>query len=310
MKVGFKTGPKSWDEGKTIITRHGAKYVELWYRYDWADRYQDFFDFFAAQGVQSGFHYWGVVEGNILPSFCYDEPNQYRQGIESVKSAIDVASSIGAYYVNAHPGSRVLTKLNNDFNQLSLVPSPITPEDRALDLLQEATQELSAYAESRGVHFLIETIPARDSSSWDDLGQSRLKTIETHHASMPMLKRLAQEGRLIANDFGHSAASHPNQDRAIMYADLLAATQALAPQTKLLHINTVLPPFNGTDSHDGILAEDWEAGVFPNEDQLLELLSQFKERPDVWAIPEPKQEKMLDNYLALTAYAEALGIAE
>lgn len=310
MKVGFKTGPKSWQEGQQIITEHGAKYVELWYRYDWEDRYQDFFDFFAQQGVACGLHYWGVVDGNILPSFCYDEPNQYRQGIESVKVAIDAASRAGAYYVNAHPGSRVLTKLNDDFNQLSIIDGPITSEERGLQLLLEAAQELSAYAQSRGVHFLIETIPARDSSSWSDLGELRKEPIETHHASMSMIESIAERGILIANDFGHSAASQPNENRITMYHDLLAATQTLAPQTKLLHVNTVLPPFNGIDTHDGILVDDWAAGVFPNEVQFKELLQQFTRRPDVWAIPEPKEDKMLANYLALIDYVHELDLAD
>lgn len=123
-----------------------------------------------------------------------------------------------------------------------------------------------------------------------------------------MLSQLADHGQLMANDFGHTAANIAGSNQDLMWPGLSQYTQILAPKTKLLHINTVGPPFNGTDSHHGILAEDWQHGAFPNEDQLKSLLTLFKGRDDVWAVPEPQDNAMIANYLALQKYATDLAL--
>lgn len=281
MKVGFKTGPKSWEEGQRLVVDYGARYAELWYRYDKADDYQEIFRFFEQHEVAFGLHYWGVVEGNILPNFCYDQAVQYRQGIDSVKEAIDVASKVGATYVNIHPGSRRLTKLNEAFDQLTLISNDLTPEDRARELLLAATTELSEYAQERGVLFLVETIPAHDAASWNQGGRNTV--LESHQAPTEFLLALAERGYYVANDFGHTAANRPQLNRDQLWDYLYTVSQQLAPQTKLLHVNTLSAPFNGTDSHDGILSSDWQCDVFPNEAQLKLLLALYLDRPDVWA---------------------------
>lgn len=302
MQIGFKTGPKSWAEGKQLILDHGAKYAEIWYRHDWQQSYREIFSYLTDRAVNFGLHYWGVVEGNILPSFCHDEEGQYKQGIDSVKQTIDAARRVGAHYVNIHPGSRRLTKLDNDFVHLTILDRPLTEPGRGLELLIAATKELSAYARARNVLLLVETMPAVDSADWSNDNNGRLSVLDTNHASIDMMIQLANNGIFVANDFGHSAANQPSQDRLVMWQALYKATLALADQTKLLHINTVSSPFNGTDSHDGITEEDWHAGVFPDKSQFIELLTIFKDREDVWAIPEPKNGKMVENFLALERY--------
>jgi hypothetical protein len=67
----------------------------------------------------------------------------------------------------------------------------------------------------------------------------------------------------------------------------LEKTKKLALQTRLVHINTMPPPFNGTDGHLGILDKDFKKDVFPSREQIKLLLSSFSDRKDVWVIPEP-----------------------
>lgn len=307
MQVGFKMGPRSWDEGKAIIENHGAKYAELWYRYDQETEYDRFFQLFHGNDVQFGLHYWGVVEDNIMPSFCYPDTEQYKAGIESVKMTIDTAARVGAHYVNVHPGSRVLTKLNAEFNELTLLSDQPVDEAIASQLLLAATKELHAYAKERDVLFLVETIPAHDAGHWEE-ETGRQTVLKTYHASPKMLTQLANQGIMITNDFGHTGASRIGS-AAEVWQQLHDLTHQLAEQTRLLHINTLSEPFNGTDSHDGILETDWQSGVVPNRKQFLQLLKLFIDRDDVWAIPEPKGGQMTANYLALCRYVKDLEAA-
>ncbi len=305
--VGFKTGPKTWDEGRRLVLEEGARFAEVWYRYDRPEDYQTAFQFFRDRGVGFGLHYWGTVGDGILPSFCHPEPKQYQAGLGSVKQAIDVAAEAGAVYVNIHPGTRALTRIGPHFRGVTLVNESVTPVAEAFKLLSAATKQLHDYASDRKVVFLVETVPACDWGPVTD-DEAQRPILKTYHASVPMIEALAEQGFEVANDFGHTAAALPSTDRAKLWDWLLDKTERLAPRTRLLHINTLSEPFSGTDTHDGILAEDWAHSVFPNEEQFLQLLAIFKNRQDVWLIPEPKDGLMRANYLALQKYCRALGM--
>jgi hypothetical protein len=119
--------------------------------------------------------------------------------------------------------------------------------------------------------------------------------------SLELMKKLVKEGITIANDFIHTAMAPDYKwpvSREEMWRVLFDFTEETAESTDLLHVNTLLPPYNGTDSHDGITDGDFKRRVFPNRDQLKRLLSLFKDRDDVYLIPEPK-ENMRENHLAL-----------
>lgn len=307
LKVGFKTGPKSWQEGRRLVEDYGAKMAEIWYRVDRPEDYVEPIAYLQKHQVEFGFHYWGVVENGLLPSFCHENRSQYDAGLISVKRAIDAAADAGAVYVNIHPGSRVLTRIDSNFERLTLVEGPPTDEQTATELLIMAALELDSYAKERGVTFLVETVPQCDAAGWEGTyNVGRQKTLASHHASLAMISAVAANGVSIANDFGHTAASRPSDDLSQMWHDLRQATTDLAPMTRLIHANTNKAPFNGTDSHDGLLPEDWREGVFPNERQFLELLANFRDRDDVWIVPEPKPDQMIANYLALKNYCANL----
>lgn len=303
MKIGMKTGPRTWDQTRQFILDNDVRYLELWYRVDWEERYSDIFAFVKQHNINIGLHFWGVVDGGVLPSFCHDEMSQYRQGLALVKKCVDVAARVGASYVNIHPGSRMLTQLK-DYRFLTILDRPLTPEDVSLALLREAAEELHGYAHSRGVLMLFETVPAHDASDWQEGVEPEV--LETHHASIDMLQVLADEGYYIANDIGHTTANRLAQDRVSMWNMLYQDTLRLAAQTRLLHISLLSGPNRGVDTHDGVLASDWERDVFPTEKQLIELLTIFKDRDDVWVIPEPQENLMSENYLALRRYNEGV----
>jgi hypothetical protein len=46
MQIGFKTGPRTWEEGKKIVEEEGARLAELWFRVDRASEYDDMLAWF------------------------------------------------------------------------------------------------------------------------------------------------------------------------------------------------------------------------------------------------------------------------
>ncbi len=111
------------------------------------------------------------------------------------------------------------------------------------------------------------------------------------------MARLGQTGLFLCFDVGHSTGQYPNQPRSVIFDRLLNDAHALAPYTKLIHINTTIAPLNGTDSHHGILPEDFAKNVFPDKNQLQTLLAVFNQ--DALLVPEPQQKKMIENYSEL-----------
>ena len=127
----------------------------------------------------------------------------------------------------------------------------------------------------------------------------RLNPQFTHNIPPDFLVDLAQRGILITNDIGHLASAWESDDSRWLWTQVFNYSQKLTGQTRLIHLNTIVPPFNGTDTHTGVLPEDFAAGAFPNHDQLLQLLRLFQHRDDVWIIPEPPAELMVPNYRAI-----------
>ena len=60
---------------------------------------------------------------------------------------------------------------------------------------------------------------------------------------------------------------------------------SLAPYTRYVHLSTVVPPWNGTDSHNGFLPQDYAQGARPSRLETVAWLRLFD--PQVWVIPEP-----------------------
>lgn len=300
MIIGFKTGPANWAEGQRIVEEDGGSMCEVWFRIDRADDYDTMFSWLRARNVAIGLHYWALVDGQIKPNISARDEAVRAETVRQIKRTIEAASDLEAVYVNIHPGALLLEKINFENRTQQLVvgqkAAGLTWQESDTERCLEVVADLTAYARERGVLLTIETILARELVSFDH----REPTYESATTPLSCMARLAEAGFAIANDITHTVTwfGLENPDRGYQWEKLLAFTNKIAPATRLLHINTVQPPFNGTDSHDGILPADFANGVFPSQDQVRHIIDIFRNRPDVFIVPEPR-EYMQENYREL-----------
>jgi hypothetical protein len=295
MKLGVKIGPVGWRE---VLQATQSQYCEVWYRLDWADRFIPIFKYLKAHSINFGLHFWAQLPGGFEPNLAWEADGIADHSQQVMLQTLDLAAGVGAAYVNVHPGSLRLKRLDLDAQTMGLVGEIGVTADRAWQSLDRRTSTLHQYGSSHGVLFLVETLPQNDVEHWrDDSG--RLRPQPAQNLSPATILKLAQNGRWVTNDIGHTAASWVTGDPNQLWQNVYVTSQQLAPQTKLVHLNTVHPPFNGTDSHGGVLPQDFAAGVFPNRHQILQLLRLFKHRDDVWIIPEPPAPLMVQNYRAI-----------
>lgn len=296
MQLGFKTGPRTWDIAKKIVEEDKAKLCEVWFQIDKADEYSEMTHWLTQAGVQIGLHHWGIAPGNIKTNLMTNNTAVRQATIRQVKHTLDIGAAIKAVYVNTHPGALSLEKIDFAAHSQSLVPNSVTPGKEARQRLLEGAQELSAYAREKGVILTIETLPGAENEHYE----VRDKWYDPGNATLTDLETLAQAGIFIANDITHttSAIARTNANPNYMWAEFLQFVERTQSQTKIIHLNTMIPPFDGTDTHNGFLEEDVQAGAWPTREKLIEFLSLFKDRNDVFTIPEP-QQKMQENYRAL-----------
>ncbi len=295
MKIGVKFGPDNW---KNVLANTQPECAEVWFRLDWWPGYRRVFEELRHRSIPFGLHYWHVLKGGIEPNLAYEPERIAEQTEKTMKETVDIAQEIGATYVNIHPGSYSLRELNLDEQYMrTLFDKSITFEEGNKTLEKRATR-LHEYATSKDILFLLETLPTNELSHWrDKTGRENVQS--GNSIALGVLERLGALGLYITNDFGHTIANWTSLPAEDLYSNLLDTTRKLAPYTKLIHLNTVRPPFNGTDSHNGVLDEDFELGVVPNREQIVELLRIFKDRDDIWIIPEPDAEKMVENFKAI-----------
>ncbi len=301
MQVGFKTGPNTWEEGQTIAREDGIKLCEVWFRIDKVREYDSMLRFLADEKVSVGLHHWGLIDGKYKTNIASGDEHIRRQTIQQIKDTIEVGANIECAYVNAHSGAQSNEMISFEPFEQQLLPTGTLSLAEAEKIFLESAEELQDFARHQGVTLTIETLPGAESAT------SREDIYVPGNTPYSTLLQLGSIGALIANDFTHTASQMMLQtkDISIIGELLLEFTKTAAPLTGLLHVNTIIPPFNGSDSHTGILPEDFSAGAFPQEEQLKELLGVFKDREDVFVIPEPHSD-MRKNTQALRALVESL----
>ncbi len=266
---------------------------EMWFRVDRAKDYDRKFKWLNKEGVDVGLHYWGICKNNFKPNLATNNKKIRNEALEQIKKTIDIGEIIGCVYVNIHPGAQVAEKLHFNPTRQKPVWFDKTPREEAEKLCLAALEELSGYASEKDVLLTVETI-CRGEQMTDD----RTAFYEPGNLRLEVIEKAASRGINVANDLAHTVtwAKAEGQDAYNeMWDKLKGFTDKTKNATSLLHINTVSKPFNGTDSHDGITPEDEKKGVFPSRNKLLEILRLFKDRDDVFAVPEPKVE-MSANY--------------
>jgi len=292
MIAGVKIGPKNWQE---ILNKGKPDCCEVWFRLDWADQFANLFKTLNKKNILFGLHFWAMLPGKIEPNLAWEKEEIADQTVELMKQTIDIAQKIGARYVNVHPGSLMLKKLDLENQQMTLIPNKKISLDKARKSLIPRVKLLNQYASKADLLLLVETLPKNEPAHFRDHTE-RQKVQEVNNIPLDLMIELANAGIFITNDIGHTAASLITKDREKLWKYLLKATKNLASQTKLIHLNTILPPFNGTDSHNGLLKKDFDQNVFPTKNQIIELLKIFCDRDDIWIIPEPEMKDMVRNY--------------
>ncbi len=301
MILGFKTGPKNWEEGQRVVTETGALMCEIWFDVTKADTYTDMLRWLKKHDVTIGLHHWGVIDGSIKTNLATSDAYIRMETIEQVKDTIDIGSTIGCAYVNAHPGAQEIETIDfADWNQ-GIIPGKGTSQEDAKKYFLESAMYLGHYAQSKGVVLTIETITAREAAS----SSNRASIYDPGNMPPEALVALAQHGGWIANDISHTGSHFllSEQSTAAVWEATLEFSRRIAPRTRLLHTNVITPPYNGTDSHDGITDTDFMRETFPNKEGFMEFLSLFSGRDDVFAVNEPKED-IAGNYEALKAFAE------
>lgn len=293
MKAGIKIGLRDY---KRRIPETQASICEVYFRIDHKDKYKQLFSMCSTKGIESGLHFWGLITGGYLYNLAYPDEKIQQESLSLIKETIDIASENKCRYVNVHPGNYMLAKIDLDKSRYSGFEKEVSKTE-GNNVLFENINILSQYAKKRNVLFLVETVPQRDSLNWYE-EQSRLNPVDIKYVSVETVIQIARQGYFITNDFGHTACAVISNDRSYIYQQLYKNSKILASQTKLIHPNTTRPPFNGIDTHNGLLDHDFSQNVIPDKQQLIELLKIFKNREDVWLIPEPIQNHE-QNYLIL-----------
>jgi hypothetical protein len=302
MIIGFKTGPRNWEAAQKIVTKDGARMCEVWFNVLKEAEYAEMFTWLRKHNVQIGLHHWGLARGKLKTNLMTQDQEVREETLRQMRRAIEIGTEIGAGYVNVHPGARCLEEIDFATQTQALVKGSETSETEAEKLLMEGAAELAQYAQARGVLFLMETLPACEAVNF----AARVGSYDPGNPPLSLMIKLAKQKVWLANDLTHTAAQIAIEDssREGMWRRLHRFTEEAAPHTRLLHVNTVREPFDGRDSHDGLLPEDFSQGFFPSRAQLLELLKIFADRDDVYAVAEPQLEVTRENFLALREIAE------
>lgn len=315
MILGFKTGPKNFAEGQRVVVDLGATMCEVWFDVTKAEEYQDMFDWLVKHRVFLGLHHWGTIHGNIRirgahpdspgikTNIAAQDKHIRTETIAQIKKTIAIGADIGCVYVNAHPGAQATETIEfTDWKQ-TMLEDQRSDAATAKKLFLESAYELHEYAKSRGILLTIESIPARDST----IGHDRLSIYNPGNIPPSVLEEYVKSGGWFANDIAHTGSHFllSEENSAATWQATMDFSRRLAPQTRLIHMNVITPPYNGTDSHDGITETDFAQETFPTKQGVIDFLRLFKDRNDVFVVNEPKAN-VAGNYKTLHQLAKEL----
>lgn len=292
MKLGIKVAPNN--HSMQDLEQTHAAFTEVWFNIQEKDRYNDLFAVLRKNAPQSGLHFWGALQDGSMTTIAYPDTRVIHASMQLMRDTIDIAAEHGFSYVNIHPGTRTLHTMDFTTQQFT-VQTPIVPVETAEPIFLENASTLTAYAKNRGVVLTVETVPCRSANNWLTTN-GRTDPVDLGELPIGSLIRAQAHGIAIANDFGHTAAFTPDATPDQTWDHLNRYTALLASATRLIHIGFIIPPFNGTDCHDMLNNPLFETSqAIPNHEQIISLFQLFKNRPDIFALVEPRQDHA-DNY--------------
>ncbi len=300
LHPGIKIGPEiNW---KDKLETSQAKYCEVWYRVDWESSYEDMFAYLVKNQIQTGLHYWAMIDEKYMPNLAYPDQSIWRPTLETMKQSIDTAAKHGFQYVNIHIGNYALLALNLDEHAHGCVTYSEIDPALAARTFEEHVQTLHAYANKQHIQLLVENIPPYNSMQEGHHD----KVVQAYALNSHVLEDIAKRVGLHVNlDLGHMMAESPHQTAEGLSAYLFERALACKPLITLIHANTISEPFTGTDSHDGITDNDFAHHVVPTKERFIELMKLFVPQQNVWIVNEPERDHV-ENYQALVAILNQL----
>ena len=269
MKLGIKIAPGNAWQHDIEATR--PQMVEIWFNAGRPNDYNEIFAYLKGKPVDIGLHYWGALPNNILTNITYPDASVNKPSLRLCHAAIDTAAAHNCSYINFHPD--VYSLLHVDFSSMAIrVASETTDYKTFMTSFIKNFVALNAYARSRGVLLTVETLPMRDTPSWAP-DRDRTRVIDIHEVPVSVLVDLAAQGVAIANDICHTACNLITPDRAPIWEFLQTATRTLAPQTRLIHMGFLAPPYNGVDFHNSLDNPVFQTrDAIPNKTEMVALL--------------------------------------
>lgn len=278
-------------------------FCEVWFDINRSDQYRDLFDYTVKQHIATGLHYWGALNDGTWTNLAYPDHALISKTLELMRKTIDIAAKHHFVYVNIHPGTQGLTKIDFKQETFSLISEPVS-YDISENLFLENIMQLNEYAIKAGVLLTVETVPSRVTNGWYD-PQARSETVlNIYELPAKAILKAAKAGVAAANDFGHLAAGISSLNRTEVAGYLFENTRLLMPYTRLIHAGYIRDPFNGTDFHDTFLNPIFNSDLaVPNNYELRKLLALFLKHPDVYILAEPASDHV-GNYLFLKKILE------
>jgi sugar phosphate isomerase/epimerase len=285
VRLGIKVGPGDWQdkladprEPVHLQIEHAEVYLDL----ARLAAYEPLFCWLSGRGMPGGLHASTMLPGGVMPNLGSADAELRVASVSHLERTIDVAAEAGMVYVVVHPGSCRDWGIREGRTFCTGVPASPTERDQRI---VDALLRLAAYARSRGVALLAENMPAYDFAAYDPV--DRVHYIDVGFVPYPVLVSLGERGVGLCVDVGHLYAElsgqAPGVDPTLQVMDV---TPDLVPHAQLLHLSSVVPPWNGTDSHNGFLDADAALGAVPTRAQLRPWLRLFAGR-DLPAVPEP-----------------------
>lgn len=295
MNPGIKVGPT---DGIEILQKSKAEYCEIYHRLDWQDKYLPLFKYLNKNNINFGLHFWAMADGKYFPNLLSTNKNIAQETYQLIKKTIDIAAKFNAYYVNFHPESYCDALLDLDNNIIKVIENEKPDKQKQFKNFIKILKKINQYAKKKQVVPFVETVPLFMPNDPKNVQKGRLNPQKAYGLETERFIQLSKMGFPICLDFGHTIGQLITEDKEKLFNYLYTSAEKLKPAIGLIHVTTNKPPFNGTDSHNGILPKDFQQGVVPSKKQLIKLLSLFKDT-NVWLIPEPQKQDMLSNYRAL-----------
>jgi sugar phosphate isomerase/epimerase len=299
VRLGIKVGPDGWLE--KLADPLQVEHAEVYFDLVRLEAYAPLFSWLRERGMEAGLHASSRLPVGLMPNLGSSDAEVREASASLLRRTIDVAARAGMRHVVVHPGSCRDWGIRDGRTYCRGVPATPAARDREI---VDALLRLAAYAAEQGVALLAENMPAYDFASYDPV--DRVHVIDVGFVPYRLLVGLGQRGVGLCVDLGHlyaeMSAQAPGSDPS---PQVMGATRALAPYAQLVHLSTVVPPWNGTDSHNGFLDEDYALAAIPTRAQLIAWLGLFT-RDEICAVPEPDGGAVvhLDNIRVLRSWME------